>query len=104
MMSNALMKGLRPTHPGELLREDVLPALGRTKTEIARALGVSRQQLYDILNENKPVSARMSLRIAKLTGTSAEFWLRLQCAYDLAVEAPGLAAELERIPVFAEAA
>jgi plasmid maintenance system antidote protein VapI len=46
----------------------------------------------------------MSLRIAKLTGTSAEFWLRLQCAYDLAVEAPGLAAELERIPVFAEAA
>jgi addiction module HigA family antidote len=103
-MTNVLLKGLRPTHPGEILREDVLPALGKTKAEVARGLRVSRQQLYDILNENKPVSTRMALRIGKLTGTSAEFWLRMQCAYDLAVEEPALAAELDQIPVFSKAA
>jgi addiction module HigA family antidote len=103
-MSNALLKGLAPTHPGEILREDVLPGLGRTKAEVARAMRVSRQQLYDILNGKKPVSPRMALRIARLTGTSAEFWLRMQCAYDLAVEEPALAAELDQIPVFAAAA
>jgi len=49
--------GLRPVHPGELLREDVIPAFKRTKTEIARLLGISRQTLYDILEERQPVTA-----------------------------------------------
>jgi addiction module HigA family antidote len=103
-MSNKLLGGLPPTHPGEILREDVLPALGKAKAEIARALRVSRQQLYDLLNEKKPVTPQMALRIAKLTGSSAEFWLRMQGAYDLAIQEHALAAELERIPVFADAA
>jgi addiction module HigA family antidote len=97
-MSNPLLKGLAPTHPGEILREDILPALGRPKAEIARALNVSRQQLYDILNEVKPVTAQMALRIGRLTRTSAEMWLRMQCAYDLAILGPKMAGDLELIP------
>jgi addiction module HigA family antidote len=71
-MPNPLLKGLRPVHPGELLREDILPALGRTKAEIARLLGISRQTLYDILNERQPVTPAMALRLAKLLGGSPE--------------------------------
>ncbi len=71
-----------PTHPGELLREDVLPATGRTKAEIARLLGISRTQLYDIMAERKPVSPEMAVRFAKLFGGSAISWVRMQGAYD----------------------
>jgi hypothetical protein len=53
-MSATLTRGLRPIHPGELLREDVVPALGRPKTEIAHLLGISRQPLQDILAERAP--------------------------------------------------
>jgi antitoxin HigA-1 len=98
-MSNPLLKGLGPTHPGEILREDVVPALGKPKAAIARALNVSRQQLYDILNEEKPVTSQMALRIGRLTHTSPEMWLRMQGAYDLAVLEPKMAEELKRIPV-----
>jgi addiction module HigA family antidote len=97
-MTHNLLRGLRATHPGELLREDVLPALRATKAQIARDLRVSRQQLYDILNEKKPVTPQMALRLAKLLGTSAESWLRMQQAYDLAMQAPAMAEELEHIP------
>lgn len=90
--------GLRPTHPGEILREIVFPALHVSKAQIARDLRVSRQQLYDILNEKKPVTPQMALRLAKLLGTSAESWLRMQHAYDLAMQARTMAEELERIP------
>ena len=57
-----------PTHPGELLREDVIPATGKPKAEIARMLGISRQHLHDILAERKPVSAEVAVRLAKLFG------------------------------------
>ncbi len=57
----------RPTHPGELLRE-VIPATGRSKAEIAALLGISRQHLYDILKERKPVSASVAVRLGKLFG------------------------------------
>jgi hypothetical protein len=50
-----------PTHPGALLREDVIPATGKTKVEIARLLGISRQHLYDILRERKPVSPELAI-------------------------------------------
>ena len=83
MSSNPLLAGLRPIHPGEHLREDVLPALGKPKAEIARLLGVSRQTLYDILSEKQPVTAPMALRIGKLCGGGARIWLALQQAYDL---------------------
>ena len=90
-------RALRPTHPGELLREDVLPALRVTKTQFARDLRVSRQQLYGILGEKKPITTQMALRLGKLLGTSAESWLRTQHAYDLAMQARDMADELEQI-------
>ena len=71
-----------PTHPGELLREDVVPATGRSKAEIARLLGISRQHLYDVLNEVKPVTPSVSVRLAKLFGGSPLSWVRMQGAYD----------------------
>lgn len=72
-----------PTHPGELLRDDVLPATGRSKTEIARMLGISRQQLYDILAERKPVTADTAVRLGKLFGTTPNVWAAMQTAYDV---------------------
>jgi len=71
-----------PTHPGELLREDLIPATGRSKAEIARLLGISRQHLYDILRERKPVSAAVAVRLGKLFGDGAAVWVRMQGAYD----------------------
>ena len=71
-----------PTHPGALLREDVIPAAGRTKAEIAQLLGISRQHLYDILRERKPVSPAVAVRLGKLFGDGAGVWVRIQAAYD----------------------
>jgi len=72
-----------PTHPGALLREVVIPATGRTKTEIAILLGISRQHLYDILRERKPVSPSTAVRLGKLFGNGAGLWMRMQAAHDV---------------------
>ncbi len=90
--------GIRTVHPGELLREDVLPAIGKPKAEIARLLGVSRQTLYEVLSEKQPVTANLALRIGKLVGGGPEIWLSLQQSYDLAIAARALAKELRAIP------
>ncbi len=103
MTGNPLLAGLRPTHPGELLREDVFPALGRSKTEIARLLGISRQTLHDILAERQPVTPRMALLVGKLTGTSAESWARMQAAFDLQAEAEALGDRLDTVPTLVAA-
>ena len=71
-----------PTHPGALLREDVIPATGKTKAEIAQLLGISRQHLYDILRERKPVSPTVAVRLGKLFGDGAGVWVRMQAVYD----------------------
>jgi antitoxin HigA-1 len=70
-----------PAHPGALLN-DLIPATGKTKVEIANLLRISRQQLYDILNEKKPVSPNVAARLGKLFGDGAGVWLRMQAAYD----------------------
>jgi addiction module HigA family antidote len=74
---------LPPVHPGEIIKEDVLPSAGLTVTAAAKALGVSRQMLHDILAQRKPLSAVMCLKLARLFGGSPEVWMRLQAAYDL---------------------
>jgi len=74
---------LPPVHPGEILKEDILPSVGMSVTSTAKALGVSRQMLHDILAERKPVSAVMCLKMARLFGGTPEVWMRLQAAYDL---------------------
>ncbi len=74
-----------PVHPGEILRLDVVPALAMSKTALANALGISRQTLYDILNEKQPITAEMAVRFGKLFGNGSSFWINLQRAHDLAV-------------------
>ncbi len=71
-----------PTHPGAVLRDDVLPAVKRTKIEIAEMLGISRQQLNGILTEKKPISPAVAVRIGKLFGNGPGLWVRMQGAYD----------------------
>jgi len=83
MPTKTIKRGLPAMHPGELLREDILPALGRSKTEIAGLLGISRQTLHDIMTEKQPVTVGMAVRLGKLIGNGPVFWLNLQRAYDL---------------------
>jgi addiction module HigA family antidote len=103
MARNPLTAGLRPVHPGELLREDVIPAFKRTKTEIARLLGISRQTLYDILEERQPITAPMALRIGKLCGDGPEIWVAMQREYDLRVAERELAPVIAKIPTLSVA-
>ena len=81
-----------------MLREIVLPALGKPKTEIAQLLRVSRQTLYDVLNEKQPITANLALRIGKLVGDGPEVWLTMQQNYDLALAERALVKELKAIP------
>jgi addiction module HigA family antidote len=86
-----------PTHPGALLAE-VIPPTGKSKTDIAALLGISRQQLYDILAERKPVSPAVAVRLGKLFGDGAGVWVRMQGAYDTWHAERDLAAEIRKIP------
>jgi addiction module HigA family antidote len=98
MSENPLTLALPPVHPGAILRDDVIPALGRSKAEIARLLGISRQTLYDILDEKAPVTVPMALRIGKLCGNGGGVWMRLQQSYDRKIAERDMAEEIERIP------
>lgn len=73
----------KPTHPGAILREDVLPALGITQTEFARRLGVSRLAVSELLHEKRALSPDMAIRLARLLDTTPESWLNMQQAVDL---------------------
>lgn len=86
-----------PTHPGAILREDVLPELGLSVAETARRLHVSRQTLHDLLAERKGFTPDMALRVGKLAGNSAAFWLRMQGDFDLWCAERELADELRTI-------
>ena len=73
----------RPTHPGAILREDVLPALNITQTELAKRLGVSRLTVSELLHEKRALSPDMALRLSKLLSTSPESWLKMQQTLDI---------------------
>ena len=73
----------RPTHPGAILREDILPELGITQAVFANHLGVSRLTVSEILHGKRGVSAEMAVRLAKVIGGSPESWLHMQEAVDL---------------------
>lgn len=73
----------KPTHPGAILREDVLPALGITQAEFARRLGVSRPIVSELLHEKRALSPDMAIRLARLLDTTPESWLNMQQAVDL---------------------
>jgi antitoxin HigA-1 len=78
-----LAKMHNPPHPGEILKEDVLPELALSVTDAAYALGVSRVTLSRVLHGRAAISADMAIRLGQWLGNGAEVWLRMQAAYDL---------------------
>lgn len=93
-----------PTHPGEILREDVRPSLDLSVSEAARRLGISRQQLQRVLSCARPVTAELALRIGKFAGNGPGLWLRMQQAYDLWHAERRMRDELEKIETAAQGA
>jgi antitoxin HigA-1 len=86
-----------PTHPGEILREDILPALNMPVQTAAKHLGVTRQTLHRILAETLGVSPAMALRLGKFCGNGPELWLNMQRAHDLWHAERKMTAELAKI-------
>lgn len=87
-----------PTHPGEILREDVLPALRLSVSEAARQLGVARQTLHRVLSGRSGISPEMAVRLGKFCGNGPGLWLRMQQSHDLWHAELRLGAELDKIP------
>ena len=93
----------RPTHPGAILRMDVIPALneqGVSVSQFARDLHISRPMLYGILEEKKSITPNIATRLGKVLGNGAGIWLRLQQSYDLWVAEDELGDILEDMPVY----
>lgn len=88
-----------PTHPGAILREDVLPELGLSISEAARQLGITRQTLHRIMAEKVSVTPEMAARLGRFCGNGPGIWLRMQQACDLWRAERELRSELERIPI-----
>ena len=78
------MRMKNPPHPGRIVRDECLEPLNLTVTHGAKVLGVSRQALNNLVNEKAGISAEMAVRLAKAFGSTAETWLRMQVAFDLA--------------------
>lgn len=87
----------KPTHPGEILREDFLTDYELTVSGMAEALGVSRQSVNELLRERRAVSPEMAIRLGRLFGNSAEFWLNAQRAVDLWQANQSIKSEVARI-------
>jgi antitoxin HigA-1 len=96
-----MSRQFNPPHPGEILREDVLPALGLTVTDAAECLGVTRAALSRVLNGHAAISAEMALRLEKWLGTDrggrADLWLGQQTAYDLWQARKAAAAKIRKV-------
>ena len=88
---------MTPVHPGAVLREDVLPALGISVTRAAVELGLSRQMLHDILAERRSISPSTALRLGKFCGNGPELWMGMQVNYDLWQARQAMETELEKI-------
>jgi len=88
--------GMRPIHPGEILREDFLVPLGMTAHALSQAIRVPATRVNDIVNGKRGVTADTALRLARYFGNSPEFWLNLQAAYDLRSAERGAAARIQR--------
>ncbi|HVN23854.1 MAG TPA: HigA family addiction module antitoxin [Syntrophorhabdales bacterium] len=82
-MANTERRTIRPTHPGEMLREDFMVDYGLTVVGLAKALGISRQTVNELLREKRSLTPAMALKLSKLFGNSPEFWLNAQRAVDL---------------------
>jgi addiction module HigA family antidote len=89
----------KPIHPGVILREDVLPAIDMSVSDVAKALGVSRQLVHRIMAGRTSITPDMALRLGKFCGNGPDLWLRMQIAHDLWQARQALGKELDRIPV-----
>jgi addiction module HigA family antidote len=98
--SAAVTPNRAPTHPGAILREDVLPALKMSVTEAAKHLGITRQQLHRVLAEDSGISPEMALRLGKFCGNGPDLWIRMQEAFDLWHAKKRIGREVERIKTF----
>ena len=94
---NTAERKIRPTHPGEMLREDFLPDYQLTASGLAAALGVSRQSINELLRARRAISPEMALRLARLFGNSPDFWLNAQRAVDLHDASHAIRAKIKRI-------
>lgn len=102
-IQNTRERLIRPTHPGEMLREDFMPDYGLTVSGLAEALGVSRQTVNELLRERRALSPEMALRLSRLFGNTAEFWLNAQRAVDLWEASRALKKVVKRIQPLAPA-
>jgi addiction module HigA family antidote len=98
------MKKLAPMHPGEVLREEFLGPLGLAPYSVAKMLGVPRTRIERIAAEKIGITADTALRLARLFGTSAEFWLNLQSRYDMLTAQKEIGRELNKIKPAVEVA
>jgi len=80
---NTIKREIPPTHPGEMIREDFIPDYNLSTASLAKALGVSRQTINELLRERRSVTPPMALRLSRLFGNSPEFWLNAQQTRDL---------------------
>ena len=94
---DASTNGMRPIHPGEVLREEFLLPMGLSAHALSMAMHVPAPRINDIVRERRGVTADTALRLARYFGTSAEFWMGLQADYDLKTSARNLKAVLKRI-------
>ena len=102
-MEHDNLPGIEPVHPGEVLREDTLPALAAPISTVAKQLGVSRQTLYEVINERRAVTPDLALRLSCVIGGSARMWMNMQTAYDLKVREQILAEELAQLKPISDA-
>ena len=91
-----LKNGMRPVHPGEILREDYLKPLGMSANALAKALNVPAPRINDIVRERRSVTADTALRLARCFDSSPQFWLNLQAAYNLRVAEIAAGKKIER--------
>jgi addiction module HigA family antidote len=93
---------LPPFHPGEILREEYLVPLGMKPYTLAKRLHVPRTRIERLVAERTSVTPDTALRLSKFFGTTPQFWMNMQTAFDLANEAVAIKAEIERIDTYAE--
>ena len=92
--------GMRPIHPGEVLREDYLKPMALSANALAKQLHVPASRINDIVRERRAITVDTALRLAKFLGNSAEFWMGLQTDYDMAVARSSMQHTLDRIREF----
>lgn len=97
MGKGAINRKRRPTHPGAILREDLLSAAGVNQPQLAGLIGVSRRTVHEVVQERRPITADMAQRLSRILGNPPQFWLNMQQAVDLWDTSEAKRAEYEKL-------